>query len=342
MRTDKTASHICYELDHDVQDYAKRLLAKKILHAVRQDNTASLPDEMAKKLSETAVFLTERLALLYELNSGFRGIRFSTFGEQPAVYTTMVQRNAPLYDELMLGRAYNLANYLAANNADIKESALMKHKVLAAIYSAAAHMKGQTPERRKISIQSQMFVSTAIELFDGLLSAAAEKKTAAIKVPPELKIRRIWMIRVKKENHRSWFMSNYYPCEFVMNGIRYKNAEAAFQSHKAPLEERRQFADMPPASAKRFGRNVAIPANWDEARDDVMRRVVMAKFEQNEDLKQRLLETGTQPIEEDTTSWHDNYWGNCHCPKCQNIPGQNRLGIILMETRDKLKKQAGK
>ena len=30
------------------------------------------------------------------------------------------------------------------------------------------------------------------------------------------------MIRVKKENHRSWFMSNYYPCEFVMNGIRYK------------------------------------------------------------------------------------------------------------------------
>ena len=88
------------------------------------------------------------------------------------------------------------------------------------------------------------------------------------------------MIRVKKENHRSWFMSNYYPCEFVMNGIRYKNAEAAFQSHKVPLEERRQFADMPPASAKRFGRNVAIPTNWDKTRDDVMRRVVMAKFEQ--------------------------------------------------------------
>lgn len=153
---------------------------------------------------------------------------------------------------------------------------------------------------------------------------------------------RICMIRVKKENHRSWFMSNYYPCEFVMNGIRYKNAEAAFQSHKVPLEERKQFSDMPPATAKHFGRHVAFPANWDETRDDVMRRVVMAKFEQNKDLKQRLLETGTQPIEEDTTSWHDNYWGNCHCPKCRNIPGQNRLGIILMETRDKLKKQTSK
>lgn len=176
MRTDKTASHIYYELDHDIQEYAKRLLAKKILHAARQDNAASLPDEMAKKLSETAVFLTERLALLYELNSGFRGIRFSDSGKQPAVYTTMVQHNAPLYDEPMLGRAYNLANYLAADNADIKESALMKHKVLAAIYRAAAHMKKQTPEPGKIPVQSQLFVSTAVELFSSLLDAAAEKK----------------------------------------------------------------------------------------------------------------------------------------------------------------------
>lgn len=150
------------------------------------------------------------------------------------------------------------------------------------------------------------------------------------------------MIRFRKDTPRYWFMSNYYSCEFVMNGIRYKNAEAAFQSHKVPLEERKQFSDMPPATAKHFGRHVAFPANWDETRDDVMRRVVMAKFEQNKDLKQRLLETGTQPIEEDTTSWHDNYWGNCHCPKCRNIPGQNRLGIILMETKDKLKKQTSK
>lgn len=29
------------------------------------------------------------------------------------------------------------------------------------------------------------------------------------------------MIRVKKENHRSWFMSNYYPCEFVMNASKF-------------------------------------------------------------------------------------------------------------------------
>ena len=93
----------------------------------------------------------------------------------------MVQHNAPLYDELMLGRAYNLANYLTADNEDIKESALMKHRVLAAIYSAAAHMREQTLEPGKIKVQSQLFVSTAIELFDGLLSAAEEKKNGSDK-----------------------------------------------------------------------------------------------------------------------------------------------------------------
>ena len=30
------------------------------------------------------------------------------------------------------------------------------------------------------------------------------------------------MIRFRKDTPRYWFMSNYYSCEFVMNGIRYK------------------------------------------------------------------------------------------------------------------------
>lgn len=181
MRTNKTVSHIYYELDHDVQEYAKRLLAKKILHAAQQDNAVPFPDETAKRIAETAVFLTERLTLLYEVSSGFRGIRFSDSGKQPAVYTTMVQRNAPLYDEPMLGRAYSLASFLAAESPDIREVVLMKHGVLAAIYNAAAHMKERTPEPGKISVQSQLFVSTAVELFDGLLSTAVEKKNSGNK-----------------------------------------------------------------------------------------------------------------------------------------------------------------
>lgn len=81
----------------------------------------------------------------------------------------------------MLGRAYNLASFLAAESPDIREVVLMKHGVLAAIYNAAAHMKERTPEPGKISVQSQLFVSTAVELFDGLLSTAVEKKNSGNK-----------------------------------------------------------------------------------------------------------------------------------------------------------------
>lgn len=42
-------------------------------------------------------------------------------------------------------------------------------------------MKERTPEPGKISVQSQLFVSTAVELFDGLLSTAVEKKNSGNK-----------------------------------------------------------------------------------------------------------------------------------------------------------------
>ena len=41
------------------------------------------------------------------------------------------------------------------------------------------------------------------------------------------------MIRFRKDTPRYWFMSNYYSCEFVMNGIRYKNAEAVWDRRRA-------------------------------------------------------------------------------------------------------------
>lgn len=63
-----------------------------------------------------------------------------------------------------------------------------------------------------------------------------------------------------------------------------------------------------------------------------MRRVVHAKFTQNPALAIMLLGTGSSELEEGN-SWHDNYFGNCYCPACQNIKGKNMLGKILMEER---------
>ena len=64
-----------------------------------------------------------------------------------------------------------------------------------------------------------------------------------------------------------------------------------------------------------------------------MHEVVTAKFWQNKLFLRKLLDTQPMYIEEDNM-WHDNFWGNCHCPQCAGKIGQNHLGKILMQIRD--------
>ena len=61
-----------------------------------------------------------------------------------------------------------------------------------------------------------------------------------------------------------------------------------------------------------------------------MRAAVLAKFMQNLEIQKILLETGDEELIENTTK--DHYWG------CGSTgTGKNKLGIILMETRESLR-----
>ena len=71
------------------------------------------------------------------------------------------------------------------------------------------------------------------------------------------------LLRFKKGDPTYGFLSNYYPCSFVLDGIYYLNAEAAFQAQKVPLEERRQFACLMPNEAKKLGRRVQLSPDWE-------------------------------------------------------------------------------
>ena len=58
-----------------------------------------------------------------------------------------------------------------------------------------------------------------------------------------------------------------------------------------------------------------------------MAEVLLAKFSQNDILRQKLL----------STTRNDNYWGNCQCAECAWKKKENRLGTILMRIREKLR-----
>ena len=93
-----------------------------------------------------------------------------------------------------------------------------------------------------------------------------------------------------------------------------------------------QGIKIAPGKAKRLGRRATIREDWDDIKSVVMRYIVAQKFTQNPELMQMLRDTCTAELIEGN-NWHDNVWGICQCPKCENT-GQNLLGKILMEIRD--------
>ena len=136
-----------------------------------------------------------------------------------------------------------------------------------------------------------------------------------------------------------FFLSNFKKAPITYLGLNYKSSEAAYQSMKCCNEEDRiKFIELSAPESKKLGREITPRSDWEEIKDNVMYEICKAKFSQNEDLKEKLLETKDKYLEEGNT-WHDNIWGNCKCEKCKNIPGENRLGKTLMRVREELRNQ---
>lgn len=81
--------------------------------------------------------------------------------------------------------------------------------------------------------------------------------------------------------------------------------------------------------AKRLGKAVQLPDDWDERKFEVMRELIRKKFE-NPLLRAMLLATEDAVLVEGNT-WNDRVWGVCHGM------GQNMLGRILMDVRDEIR-----
>lgn len=133
------------------------------------------------------------------------------------------------------------------------------------------------------------------------------------------------------------FLSNFFECSILYNGILYYSAECAFQAQKTLDEiERRTISMLQPGKAKRAGRKVNLRPDWNEVRQQEMYNIVLAKFSQNSKLTGLLLSTGNEELIEGNY-WHDNFWGNCSCAKCASNSGLNNLGKTLMQVRDVLR-----
>ena len=128
------------------------------------------------------------------------------------------------------------------------------------------------------------------------------------------------------------FLSNFYQVTIEYDGLRFTSVEAAYQAAKcANVKDRYPFTAMAPSEAKRAGRRVVLREDWENVKISVMRELLIFKFCTQPSLARWLLRTGNEELVEGN-NWNDRFWGVC------NGEGENQLGKLLMEIRDRIER----
>jgi ribA/ribD-fused uncharacterized protein len=129
------------------------------------------------------------------------------------------------------------------------------------------------------------------------------------------------------------WLSNFWPCIIVFDGLVFSSSEHAYQAakctNKKDMLKFTQDQHITSGQAKRLGRKQITRKDWNEVKFKIMKEIIAFKFNNNQELKNNLLSTGDAYIEE-TNTWNDTFWG-----VCRGI-GENNLGKIIMNIRSGL------
>ncbi|MHB8620977.1 MAG: NADAR family protein [Chloroflexota bacterium] len=139
-------------------------------------------------------------------------------------------------------------------------------------------------------------------------------------------------IRFYRATGAHGFLSNLYRATVEFEGRVFSCAEAAYQYGKPrdiAVAEWIVSAPKPHLMAMAAHGLFAfdVKSDWNTTRVDRMRRVLIAKFDQHDDLAQSLIATGVARLYEDSHT--DPFWGTGRSGK-----GKNMLGHLLAECRD--------
>jgi N-glycosidase YbiA len=124
--------------------------------------------------------------------------------------------------------------------------------------------------------------------------------------------------------------SNFAPFGIELDDQWWQTTEHYFQAQKfldqAYQDKIRHASDPKTAANLGRSRSVVIREDWEEIKDDVMRKAVLQKFQTHSQLRELLISTGNEDIVENAPG--DYYWG---CGT--DGSGKNMLGKILQEVR---------
>ena len=139
-------------------------------------------------------------------------------------------------------------------------------------------------------------------------------------------------------------LSNFFSCELSFSGQSFKSSEHLYQWMKASYHEEAGDAERiksagTPLEAMRIGDEILVSDTWlSKHRIDAMRVALTTKHSQCLTFRESLERSGDSLLAEAT---NNKYWATGLGPnrtkttKHSEWPGENNLGILLMELRDK-------
>ena len=135
--------------------------------------------------------------------------------------------------------------------------------------------------------------------------------------------------------------TNFYPTRILIDGKDWPTSEHYFQAQKfvgTPYVDAIRILPTP-RDAFQLSRDPTVSrwrrSDWDRVKDDIMLKALRCKFEQNSQLRNKLLGTGDKTLIEHTHN--DSYWGDGG----GGGKGLNKLGQLLMIVRSELKSMYG-
>lgn len=183
--------------------------------------------------------------------------------------------------------------------------------------------------------------------------ALSEYETALPKQSPEAEsqVNQCMMIGFFHENEEYGCFSNWYHAEFDYAGKHYANSEQFMMYHKVLMFSKFDLAEQimqttDPAKCKKIAGQKFPEFDsdlWNKTCTTIVKRGVKAKFAQNKDILEILLNTGNALLAE--CSPYDEKWGigiDITDPNrfvIANWKGRNLLGRILMEVREELRQE---
>ena len=145
--------------------------------------------------------------------------------------------------------------------------------------------------------------------------------------------------------------SNWYPSRFKYAGINYAHVEQFMMYQKVMMFRQYDLAEQimktsDPAKCKKIGRQKFpefVSETWKKTNKTIVKKGIKAKILQNQAVRQKLLDTGTDLLAE--CSPYDEIWGigiDINDPlrfQIDQWKGSNKSGQILMEIREEIRQE---